>query len=226
MLFRSGRSDTRRRQSEEELASTTQKPDLFQKTLNHLISSRLLTSDVDTQSPGLRMIDIAHEALITCWPTLRQWINESRDAEIARRRLIEKAKEWQRLGQRDGGLLDAVEIGEARRWLPRITANATAADPLLHAFLSTSEAHVSRLKQRRRMVIGGFAGLGALTTGIVCLLLLNRAQTATFKNMLDFQLGNVTRSSYRLVEPVLATYLANARRSLARAEKEIGRAHV
>lgn len=220
--FGEGRSDTRRRQSEEDLASTTQKPDLFQNTLNQLISSRLLTSDVDTQIPGLRMIDIAHEALITCWPTLRQWINESRDAEIARRRLIEKAKEWQRLGQRDGGLLDAVEIGEARRWLPRITGNTTAADPLLQAFISSSEAHVSRLRQRRRMVIGGFVGLGSLTTVIVCLLLLNRAKTATFKNMLDFQLGNVTPSSYRLVEPVLATYLANARRSLASAEKAGG----
>ena len=220
--FGEGRSDTRRRQSEEDLASTTQKTDLFQNTINQLISSRLLTSDADTQIPGLRMIDIAHEALITCWPTLRQWINESRDAEIARRRLIEKAKEWQRLGQRDGGLLDAVEIGEARRWHPRITDNTIAADPLLQAFISSSEAHVSRLRQRRRMVIGGFVGLGALTTVIVCLLLLNRAKTATFKNMLDFQLGNVTPSSYRLVEPVLATYLANARRSLASAEKASG----
>jgi hypothetical protein len=217
--FGEGRADTRRRQSEDDLASTTQNPALFQKTLDQLISSRLLTSDVDAQTPGVRMIDIAHEALITCWPTLRQWINESRDAEIARRRLIEKAREWKRLGQRDGGLLDAVEITEARRWLPRIDSNAPSADPLLQAFLSASENQVSQLRKRRHLVIGGFTGLGFLTVAIVGLLLLNRAQTETFKTMLDFQLGNVTPNNYRLVEPVLATYLANAKRSLAKAGK-------
>ncbi|MEB3259101.1 MAG: TIR domain-containing protein [Cyanobacteriota bacterium] len=223
--FGEGRADTRRRQSEDDLASTAQNPALFQKTLDQLIRSRLLTSDVDAQTPGVRMIDIAHEALITCWPTLRQWINESRDAEIARRRLIEKAKEWKRLGQRDGGLLDAVEITEARRSLSGSQANTPSADPLLQAFLNASENHVSHARRQRRLVIGGFTGLGVLTAAIVGLLLLNRAQTETFKTMLDVQLGNVTPNNYRLVEPVLATYLANAKRALAKADKLDGQAN-
>ncbi|MFN6338972.1 MAG: TIR domain-containing protein [Cyanobacteriota bacterium] len=220
--FGEGRADTRRRQTEDDLASAAQDPHLFRATLNHLISSRLLTSDVDSRMPGVRLIDIAHEALITCWPTLRQWINDSRDAELARRRLLDKAREWKRLGQRDGGLLDAVELGEAERSLPRMSTTTTSSDPLLLSFLAASQQHVSLLAKRRRWVIGGFSGLGALTALIVGLLLLNRAQTTTFKNMLDFQLGNVTPRSYRLVEPVLATYLANARQALARAEQASG----
>jgi hypothetical protein len=216
--FGEGRADTRRRQSEDDLASATKDAELFRATLNQLISARLLTTDVDPRHPDVRQIDIAHEALIACWPTLQEWINESRDAELARRRLLEKAKEWQRLGQRDGGLLDAVEIGEAERWLPRMAAGSSSADPLLLSFLNASRQQVFLLAKRRRMVIGGFAGLGVLTAGIVGLLLFNRAQTSTFRNMLDFQLGNVTPRSYELVQPVLATYLANARRASARAE--------
>jgi hypothetical protein len=216
--FGEGRADTRRRQSEDDLASATKDDELFRATLNQLISARLLTTDVDPRHPDVRQIDIAHEALIACWPTLQEWINESRDAELARRRLLEKAKEWQRLGQRDGGLLDAVEIGEAERWLPRMAAGSSSADPLLLSFLNASRQQVFLLAKRRRMVIGGFAGLGVLTAGIVGLLLFNRAQTSTFRNMLDFQLGNVTPRSYELVQPVLATYLANARRASARAE--------
>ena len=159
--FGEGRADTRRRQSEDDLASATKDAELFRATLNQLISARLLTTDVDPRHPDVRQIDIAHEALIACWPTLQEWINESRDAELARRRLLEKAKEWQRLGQRDGGLLDAVEIGEAERWLPRMAAGSSSADPLLLSFLNASRQQVFLLAKRRRMVIGGFAGLGS-----------------------------------------------------------------
>jgi hypothetical protein len=216
--FGDGRADTRRRQSEDDLASAAKDPHLFRATLDHLIGSRLLTSDVDLRNPGVRQIDIAHEALIACWPSLQQWINESRDAEVTRRRLVEKAKEWQRLGQRDGGLLDKVELGEAERWLSLIAASSSSADPIVMSFLNASRRNVSEQNQRKRMVIGGFACFGIVTAGIAGLLLVNRAQTNTFKNMLDFQLGNVTPQSYSLVKPVLATYLTNARQASIKAE--------
>lgn len=216
--FGEGRADTRRRQSEADLASTASNSTLFRSTLDQLISARLLTSDADAQNPGVRQIDIAHEALIACWPTLQEWIKESRDVELARRRLVDKAREWQRLGQRDGGLLDAVEIGEAERWLPKMSSSSSAADPLLLSFLQRSRQQVALQAKRRHMVIGGFAGFGALTAAIISLLLFHRAQTNTFKTMLDFQLGNVTPRSYGLVEPVLATYLVNAQQASAKAE--------
>ena len=58
-------------------------------------------------------MDIAHEALIGGWPTLRGWVSERREAEQTRRRMEAKADEWVRLGRGDGGLLDAAELPEA-----------------------------------------------------------------------------------------------------------------
>ena len=66
---------------------------------------------------------MAHEALIEGWPTLRDWVADRRMAEQTRRLLEDKAAEWVRLG-RGGGLLDAVELKEAERWL----GDAEAAD--------------------------------------------------------------------------------------------------
>ncbi|RMH46028.1 MAG: hypothetical protein D6694_03930, partial [Gammaproteobacteria bacterium] len=47
---------------------------------------------------------------------LRGWIGEKREAERTRRRLEEKAAEWERL-ERVGGLLDEYELHEAQVWL-------------------------------------------------------------------------------------------------------------
>lgn len=113
--FGEGRADTRRQQLVNDLQAISDDPQLFQKTLNHLINGRLLTSDKDEKNPVVKKVDIAHEALIAGWPTLQQWISEHWEAEQTRRRLTEKAKEWERLGKGQGGLLDQVELGESER---------------------------------------------------------------------------------------------------------------
>jgi hypothetical protein len=57
---------------------------LFDKTLAHLADQRLLTLSGDPGSPE-RTVDIAHEALIDGWPTLRRWLGERSEAEQRRR---------------------------------------------------------------------------------------------------------------------------------------------
>ncbi len=57
------------------------------------------------------------KSLFWGWPALRHWIDERRNAEQTRRRLEEKADEWQRLGGQQGGLLDQIELAETERWL-------------------------------------------------------------------------------------------------------------
>ena len=61
-----------------------------------------------------RGVDIAHEALITSWPMLGNWMAELREAEQTRRRLHSKVDEWVRLGQGSGGLLDGVQVARSR----------------------------------------------------------------------------------------------------------------
>jgi hypothetical protein len=114
--FGQGRADTRRQQSVTALSMAGVGPELLEQTLQHLARNRLLTLGGDEQERD-RTVDIAHEALIGGWPALRQWVEERREAEQARRRLEAKAAEWAERGRGRYGLLDEAELPEAERWL-------------------------------------------------------------------------------------------------------------
>jgi len=114
--FGEGRADTRRQQSVVDLRAAGDAPGTFEHALERLAHNRLLTLSGEERAAG-RQVDIAHEALITGWPTLQTWLSQRREAEQTRRRLEAKATEWERLGQGSGGLLDQVELAEAERWL-------------------------------------------------------------------------------------------------------------
>jgi energy-coupling factor transporter ATP-binding protein EcfA2 len=108
-----GRQDTRRPQAAEALRAPGDDPALFDATLRHLTDRRLVTMSADSEEPA---VDLGHEAMITHWPTLGDWIDESRAGELARRRIERDSGDWQRDG-RDAGelyrrrkLADALEL--------------------------------------------------------------------------------------------------------------------
>ncbi|MEA5464065.1 nSTAND1 domain-containing NTPase [Leptothoe sp. PORK10 BA2] len=127
--FGEGRADTRRQQPVKALHVTGENSYEFDQTLFHLVDNRLLTLNGEEEAE--RKVDIAHEALISGWPLLQQWIGERREAEQTRRRLTAKAEDWVRLGKEAGGLLDAVELLEAERWLESTDAEELGYDSVL-----------------------------------------------------------------------------------------------
>jgi WD40 repeat protein len=118
--FGEGRPDTRRQQSVDDLRIAGDDLSLFDLTLRHLADCRLLTLSGEENTS--KKVDIAHETLISGWPTLQQWIASRQEAEQTRRRLENKAQEWLKLNKK-GGLLDIVELEEVKRWLA--TSDAT-----------------------------------------------------------------------------------------------------
>jgi tetratricopeptide (TPR) repeat protein len=112
--FGEGRADTRRQQPVEALRSASDDAVSFEATLQHLADGRLVT--LGGGEGDARTADLAHEALISGWPTLQGWLKQRREAELVRRRLEVKAAEWVRLGRGDGGLLDAPELAEVEQW--------------------------------------------------------------------------------------------------------------
>jgi WD40 repeat protein len=92
-----GTPDTRRHASREELQATGSQETTTEKVLEAFTRARLLTLDGDTA-------EIAHEALLTAWPRLRDWIERERERLRAHRKLTEAAGAWEELG-RDAGAL-------------------------------------------------------------------------------------------------------------------------
>jgi tetratricopeptide (TPR) repeat protein len=156
--FGEGRADTRRQQPVVALISADDARAEFDETLDRLIATRLIALNY-VQARAVVMADLAHEALITGWSALDQWIKDHRDAELKRRRLDARAQEWIRLGRARAGLLDATETREARAWL----ASAHAQD------LGGSDDLLALIKQSSRGFNPGFQprGVGLLLVGFV-----------------------------------------------------------
>jgi hypothetical protein len=83
-------------------------------------SERSLTPRLVTIGEGT--VEVAHEALIRHWPTLREWLDEDRGGRILHRRLTEAAQEWEALGRDPGALFRGTRLATAGDW-------ATAHDP-------------------------------------------------------------------------------------------------
>jgi len=175
--FGEGRPDTRRQQLEDDLRSFEDNSQLFDETLQHLASPtrRLLTFSGE-EGTQKRKVDIAHEALISGWPTLQEWIGELREAERTRRRLQEKALEWDRLDKK-GGLLDEAELPEAETWLSSNEANVLGYDKSLYDLIKTSrEAIESKTRQKKRLIVISFLVLSGFTTAVSILLVITNLQ--------------------------------------------------
>jgi tetratricopeptide (TPR) repeat protein len=123
--------------AETDLRAADDNAALFEAVLTHLIDRRLLTVDNHDAGPA-RKVDIAHEALITGWKRLDDWVKDRRTAEQARRQLEAKTEEWVRLGSGEGGLLDRVQLKEADAYLTSPAGKLLGVSTKTAAFIAAS----------------------------------------------------------------------------------------
>ena len=160
--FGEGRDNTRRQQNIEDLKTPSDNSDEFEYTLKHLVENRLLTlTGEENQKKVDIKVDIAHEALIKGWGRLREWIKERSQAEQTRRGLENKAAEWERR-KRKGGLLDAEELSEAKKWQSSNDAVELGLSINLQELIKESEANRKRFFI---LVIAAFIGVVAFAIG-------------------------------------------------------------
>ncbi|MGO4752804.1 WD40 repeat domain-containing protein, partial [Streptomyces sp. 2MCAF27] len=98
------------------------------------------------------VVNLAHEALITAWPRLRDWIDEDRRLLRVHRQLTEDATAWERLGRDPGALYRGVRLAEADE---AFGPPERAADliPVEEAFLAESRAGLRKERRRLRQVL-------------------------------------------------------------------------
>jgi serine/threonine protein kinase/formylglycine-generating enzyme required for sulfatase activity len=133
---------TRSERSEEELTAASE---AARTALRALVDGRLL----HTRTVGGRVIhELAHEALITSWGTLRGWLDEDVGQRALRQRIEAASLEWERLGRAAELLWRTRQLGEARE------LSTGALDAREQAFLEASRRAV-----RHRHLRGGLAVL-------------------------------------------------------------------
>lgn len=148
-------SDRRRRRAESELATEAAR----KAALATLASARLVLA---RDSVDGTVWEIAHEALLREWPTLRRWLSEDADAHALQEKLSTATQEWERLGFAPEALWGDRQLAEAELTL---TASPALAQTLESSrFLAASRR---RARARRwRLPIGLIAGTLIIALGI------------------------------------------------------------
>ncbi|WP_407672840.1 caspase, EACC1-associated type [Nonomuraea spiralis] len=154
-----GTADTRRSVALTELlpASGTVARTEAERVLSAFVTARLITLDAGTA-------EIAHEALLRHWPTLRGWIENDRAGELVRQRLEDAAKAWHDDGRHPSLLDRGPRLDNALAWAE---TRAGELDPKTQEFLhaGVQNRENERRLERRRVVLRrwAIAGLAMLT---------------------------------------------------------------
>ena len=101
--------DTRRRATFDELILKPEEAATTQTVLKALADARLITISEDSA-------EVAHEALIREWPTLRGWLEDNREGLRLHRHLTEAAQEWLASSRDPDVLYRGARLAQAREW--------------------------------------------------------------------------------------------------------------
>jgi WD40 repeat protein/basic membrane lipoprotein Med (substrate-binding protein (PBP1-ABC) superfamily) len=101
--------DTRRRASFKELILNPEEAGETQSVLKALADARLITTGQDSA-------EVAHEALIREWPTLRGWLEDNREGLRLHRHITDAAQEWLTSNREPDGLYRGARLAQSREW--------------------------------------------------------------------------------------------------------------
>ena len=127
-------ADTRRRATFKELILKPEEATSTHGVLKALADARLITTSEDSA-------EVAHEALIREWPTLRSWLEENREGLRLHRHLTESAQEWLEMNREPDLLYRGARLAQAREWA---APHAEELNALEHEFLHASTEHSER----------------------------------------------------------------------------------
>jgi WD40 repeat protein/energy-coupling factor transporter ATP-binding protein EcfA2 len=170
--------------------------------LEQLARARLLALDRDS-------VEIAHEALVRCWPRLQGWLTDNREVLRLQRQLTDAANTWEELQRDPGSLYRGSRLSQTGHWAT--TGGNDMVTPRERAFLQTSlaaQAHEQTVSRRRTR---------RLRQLLVLLTVLLATTTATTIYALQAQRITVEQRNLAIAEKVLgqATALSASNPPLA-----------
>jgi WD40 repeat protein/transcriptional regulator with XRE-family HTH domain len=138
-------ADTRRRVSYDELIPKPEDAPSVRQVLTRLADARLITTEAGEA-------EVAHEALIREWPTLRSWLTENREGLRLQRQLTEAAQEWRGMDRAPDVLYRGARLAQAREWAATHTdeMNVLESEFLIAGVEASEREAAEREAQRQR----------------------------------------------------------------------------
>src|SRR5687768_14741553 len=137
-------ADTRRRATFDELILKPEEATTTHTVLKALADARLIITAEDSA-------EVAHEALIREWPTLRGWLEENRESLRLHRQLTEAAQGWNEMGHSPDLLYRGARLAQVREWaiLHQDEMNELECD-FLNASIELSEREAQEREEQRQ----------------------------------------------------------------------------
>jgi hypothetical protein len=130
-----------------------------ERILDQLVRARLIL--IHTEQGNT--VEIVHEVLITEWPTLARWLEDSQALRGFMQELRQATKQWQSRGQRADLLWSGATAQDALATMKRHVLDLSAAEK---EFLDATRAQIARGRRRRlAAVVAVFAVLGVIIAG-------------------------------------------------------------
>lgn len=180
----------------------------LQKVVERLGVLRLLTFDQDPET-GQATVEVAHEALITEWPRLAQWVADTREDLRVRQRLSAATREWVGSHRDNGFLLTGSRLGRFAEWASTTDLELASTE---QDYLGSS-LEAQRLQQRQasrtRRVIAGIVALAlVVVTGFGVLFFSQRQATEEQSRIVQAADLAAAANSNLEVDPELSILLA------------------
>ena len=128
--------------------------------------ARLLTFDRDPVTRG-PTVEVAHEAMLTRWPRLADWINEAKEDLLLHQRLADTVSEWEQQDRGDAYLLTGGRLAQFQVWAQASELSLAGVEA---EYLELSSAREGKDRSRRRrirnLVTAGFAAAAVVATAL------------------------------------------------------------
>lgn len=121
--------------------------------LERFIVERLITMDADT-------VEITHEALMTAWPTFREWLDTDRNGLLLAQQIRIASHAWDRDNREQAALYRGTKLAAARNWAAEHPNELPA---IALEFLDTSHRYARRRTRRLYQTITALGMLLVLT---------------------------------------------------------------
>jgi WD40 repeat protein/serine/threonine protein kinase len=141
--------------------------DVPNRVMESLVAARLVTIDQDH-------VQLSHDALLTAWPRLREWVAEDRQGLLIRQQLAEAVARWRAGGRDRADLYRGTRLATALDW----AAGRTDLTPDERALLQASDRDRRRRTRRLQGAVAGLATLLVITlvAGVLAVVARNDAE--------------------------------------------------
>ena len=137
-------TDTRRRAKFNDLILKPEEAASTHMVLNALADARLIITSEDSA-------EVAHEALIREWPTLRGWLEDNREGLRLHRQLTEAAQEWMATRREREMLYRGIRLAQARELASSHEADMNELErEFLQASIQASERELAERETQRQ----------------------------------------------------------------------------